>query len=85
MALLMGGAVHGAARSVSHSQSVLVSDDAVGWSLSDNECPAGKRTADSKSDKVYHLVGNLLKVPFWDRVAGAKKQGSERVHPKKIG
>ena len=24
--------------------------------------------ADSKSDKVYHLVGNLLKVPFWDRV-----------------
>ena len=23
---------------------------------------------DSKSDKVYHLVGNLLKMPFWDRV-----------------
>lgn len=45
MALLMGGAVHCAARSISHAPSILVSDDAVGWSLSANECPAGKRTA----------------------------------------
>ena len=28
--------------------------------------PGGQK--DSKSDKVYHLVGKGLKLPFWDRV-----------------
>ena len=28
----------------------------------------GPTAADSKSENVYHFVGNLLKVPFWDRV-----------------
>ena len=28
--------------------------------------PNGHR--DSKSEKVYHLVGKRLKLPFWDRV-----------------
>jgi hypothetical protein len=47
MALLMGSAVHCTARSVSHAHSALVADDAIGWSFSANECPAGKRTAEA--------------------------------------
>ena len=36
---------------------------------------------DSKSEKVYHLVGKRLKLPFW--VSVQKKQGSDEVLQKK--
>ena len=42
----------------------------------------GSCAPDSKSENVYHFVGNLLKVPFWDRVQ--KKRVLKMFFGKKI-